>query len=67
MCSYHESDSEYYEDSEQSDTEDLKEEVQDGKVKTNKGKLAERAEEDKTQINARKIENKEKPTFKNTS
>ena len=64
VCSYHESDSEYYEDSDQSDGDDLNEEVQDGKVKTNKGKLGERAEENKTQNNARKVENKENPHSK---
>ena len=64
VCSYYESDSEYYEDSEQSDIEDLNEEVQDIKVKTNKGKLVERAEENKTQNNARKVENKENPLSK---
>ena len=60
VCSYHESDSEYYEESEQSDNE----EVQASKVKTDKGKLVERAEENKTQNNARKVENKENPLSK---
>ena len=60
-CGYHESDSEYDEDSELSDREDMNEELQASKVNFNEGKQVERAEAKQIDNNTLKVENKENP------
>ena len=55
VCSYHESDSEYDEDSELSDREDINEDLQASKVKVNEGKQVEHAEAKTIENNTRKV------------
>ena len=55
VCDYHESDSEYDEDSELSDREDMNDDLQAIKVKVNEGKQVERAEAKQIENNTRKV------------
>ena len=64
VCSYNDSDSEYDNDSEQSDNEDMKEELQANKAKFNESKQVERAEAKHSENHTRKGEHKESPNSK---